>query len=224
VSVQILPWTFALHTSVQSPNTSALQHWFGKNASPLLSAVLQTRLTAALCHCKHTFGHLLSIPVCIQPTPVHCIVGFSKKDSPLLSVALQTRHSAGLNHCKYTYGHLLSIQMCSHQTPKHYSTGIGKKHSPLLSAALQTRLSAGLSHCKYTYGHLLSIQMCSHQTPMHWNWQKALPTAECCSANQTDSSLVSVQILPWTFALHTSVQSPNTNALQHWFEENAVHC
>jgi len=124
-------------------------------------------------------------------------------------------------HCKHTFGHLLSIQVCVETTPVHCIVGFGKKESPLLSDALQTRLLASLSNCKYTYGHLLSIQMCSHQTPMHWNWQNAIPTAECCSANQADSSLVSVQILPLTFALHTCVQSPNSNAPQHWFGDIA---
>ena len=128
------------------------------------------------------------------------------KRIPLLSAALQTRLTAALGHCKYTYGCLLSTQVCSHPKPMLGCTGISKKHSSLLSDALQTKLAAGLCHCKYTYGDLLSTQVCSHQTPMHWNWQKALLTAECCSANQTDSSLVSLQLHLWRFGLHTGVQ------------------
>ena len=39
-----------------------------------------------------------------------------------------------------------------------------------------------------------------------------LPSA----AKQAHSRLVSLQLHPWRFPLHTGVQSNNTNALQHW--------
>ena len=38
----------------------------------LLSAAVQTRLTAGLGHCKYTYGDLLSVQVCSDPTAVQC--------------------------------------------------------------------------------------------------------------------------------------------------------
>ena len=135
--------------------------------SLLLSAALQTKLTADLCHCKYTYGYLLFIQVCSDISPRQCSTVQGKMQSPLLSAALQTQLTAGLCHCKYTYGYLLLIQVCSDISPRQCSTVQGKMQSPLLSAALQTKLTAGLCHCKYTYGYLLLIQVCSDISPRH---------------------------------------------------------
>ncbi len=75
--------------------------------SPLLTAALQDRLAAGLYHCNYTYGDLLCIQVCSDPTPVHCNTVQSKMHSPLLSAALQDRLAAGLYHCNYTYEDLL---------------------------------------------------------------------------------------------------------------------
>ncbi len=64
--------------------------------APLLSAAVQSRLTAALCHCNYTYEDLLFIQVCRAPTPVHCNTAFGKMQSPLLSAAVQNRLTAGL--------------------------------------------------------------------------------------------------------------------------------
>jgi len=114
----------------------------GRIASPLFSAALQTRLTAALCHCIYTCGDLLFIQVCSDATPMHCSPGQGRIALPLFSAALQTRLTAALCHCKYIYGDLLFIQVCSDATPKHCSTGQDRLALPLFSAALQTRLTA----------------------------------------------------------------------------------
>ena len=117
--------------------------------------------------------------------------------SPLLSAALQDRLAAGMYHCNYTYEALLVIQVCSDPTPVHCITVQGKMQSPLLSAALQDRLAAGLYHCNYTYEDLLLIQVCSDQTPVHCNTVQGkmqFPTAQCCSARQACSRLVSLQL------------------------------
>ena len=120
----------------------------------------------------------------------------TKCSPPLLSAALQDRLAAGLYHCNYTYEALLLIQVCSDPTPEHCNTVFCKWHSPLLSAALQDRLAAGLYHCNYTYEALLLIQVCSDPTPetlQHCFLQMAFPTAQCCSARQACSRLVSLQ-------------------------------
>ena len=113
---QIHQWRFAFHTH---PTPMQCSTHSGKLQHPLLSATLQTRLTAALWYCKYTCGDLLSIQVCTHPTPKHCITDSGKLQHPLLSGPLQTRLIAALWHCKYTSGGLLSILVCTHPTPKH---------------------------------------------------------------------------------------------------------
>ena len=151
----------------------------GRKASPLFSAALQTRLTARLCHCNHTYGDLLFIQVCSHATPEHCSTGQGKKASPLFSAALQNRLTACLCHWKHTYGHSLFIQVCSDATPKHCSAGQGRKASPLFSAALQTGLTACLCHWNHTCGDLLFIQGCSDAAPKHCSTGRAEKTPHC---------------------------------------------
>ncbi len=62
---------------------------FGEMHSPLLSAALENRLTAALCHCNYTHEDLLFIQVCSDPPPMHCSTGFGNMHSRLLRAALQ---------------------------------------------------------------------------------------------------------------------------------------
>ena len=49
---------------------------------PLLSAAVQNRLTAGLCHCKYTYGQLLFRQVCSSPTAVQCHPAFGKMQLP----------------------------------------------------------------------------------------------------------------------------------------------
>jgi len=60
-------------------------------------------ISIGLCQCSYTFGDLLFIQVCSDPTPVHCNTRFGKKQSPLLSAAVHNRFTAGLCQCNYTY-------------------------------------------------------------------------------------------------------------------------
>jgi len=82
--------------------------------SSLFSTALQNRLTAGLCHCNSTYGDLLFIQMCREPTEMHCSTDLGKMHSSLFSSALQNRLTAGLCHCNSTHGDLLF------------------KHSPLL--------------------------------------------------------------------------------------------
>ncbi len=99
----------------QHQNTATL--FSGIMHSPLLTAALQDRLAAGLYHCNYTYGDLLCIQVCSDPTPEHCNTAFCKWHSPLLTAALQDRLAAGLYHCKYIYEDFLFIQVCSDPTP-----------------------------------------------------------------------------------------------------------
>jgi len=81
----------------------------GKAACLLLSAALQNRLAAALCHCNYTYGGLLFIQVCSDATTMHCSSDQGKIACLLFSAALQNRLKAALCHCNYTYGDLLFL-------------------------------------------------------------------------------------------------------------------
>ena len=98
----------------------------GKMHSSLLSAALQIRLTAGLCHCNYTCGDLLFIQVCGNPTEMHCGTDLGKTHFPLFSAALQNMLTAGLCHCSHTCEDLLSIQVCIDPTLMHCSTSQGK--------------------------------------------------------------------------------------------------
>ena len=89
---------------------------------PMLSAAVQTRLTAGLGHCKNTYGDLLSVQVCSDPIAVQCHTAFG--NCPLLSAAVQNKLTAGSGHCKYTYGDLLSVQGCSDPTAVQCHTAL----------------------------------------------------------------------------------------------------
>jgi len=112
------------------PNTSAVQHCFGKMHSPQFSPALQIRFTAGLCQCSYTSGDLLFIQLCSDPTPVRCNTVFGHFCRPLCD-------------SDYTYGGLLFIQVCIKPTPMQCSFGQGKTQPSLFSAAPQNRLTAG---------------------------------------------------------------------------------
>ena len=88
----------------------------GKMHFPLFSDALQHRLTAGFCHCNNTYGDLLFVQVCSEPTKMQCSAGLSKMHSPLFSDALQNRLAAGFCHCNCIYGDLLVIHVCSEPT------------------------------------------------------------------------------------------------------------
>ena len=154
-----------------------------KMQSPLYSDALQKNLTAGLCHCNYTCGHLLFIQERSDPKEMHCSSDQGKMQSPLFSDALQKNLTAGLCHCNYTYGHLLFIQECSDPTEMHCSTDKGKMQSILFSAALQKNLTAGLCHRRCTYGHLLFIQECSDPKEMHCSTDKGLSRQQAFAAS-----------------------------------------
>jgi len=67
VPLQLHLWPFSPHTGLQSPTRMQCSIRSGKNHSLLLTAALQTRLPAALCHCNYTYGHFLPIQACSHP-------------------------------------------------------------------------------------------------------------------------------------------------------------
>ena len=100
MSLQRHLWIFLQHTGVQYPITNALQHCSWQNAFLTACVALQNRLTAVLCHCKHTFGYFFKTQVCSVPSPMHYSTSQGKSHSSLPRVTLQNRLTAGLCHCK----------------------------------------------------------------------------------------------------------------------------
>ena len=80
-------------------------------------------------------------------------------------------------------------------------------------------------HCSYTYGHLLFIQMCSDPSHMLCSTAEGKmqsPLFSLALQNRLTAGSVLLQLHLWTFALHTGVQRPTTNALQQISGQNAV--
>jgi len=84
----------------------------GKTASLLFSAALQHRLTAALCHCNRTYGHLLFIQVCSDATPMHCSTGQGK----IASLTVQC--------CSATQAHSMLVPLQLHLLRFALHTGV----------------------------------------------------------------------------------------------------
>ena len=83
VPLQIHLWIFSFNTGCavaqqQCKDTLLL----AKCSCPLLSAAVQSRLTAGLYHCKYIYGDLLSRQVCSDPTAVQCQAAFGKVHLP----------------------------------------------------------------------------------------------------------------------------------------------
>ncbi len=140
-----------------------------------------------------TYGDLLFIQVCSDATPMHCITVQGKTASPLFCAALQTKLTGCLCHCNYTYGDLVFTQVCSDATPMHPSTGHGKTAAPLFSAALQTKLTAKLH--LWSFALHTGVQRCNTNALHHWSGQDSWPIVHCCSANQADSKVLTLQSL-----------------------------
>ena len=194
---------------------------------PLLSAAVQNRLTAGLCHCKYTYGYLLSDRCAVAQQQCKATLLLAKCNCPLLSAAVQNRLTAGLCHCKYTYGYLLSIQVCSApnsartrcsgdlllvqvcsdptavQCHCFWQSAIAPCSVLLCKTAADSKLLCKTGNCKYTYGYLLfntGVQW-PNSSARHTAFGKVqLPPAQCCCAKQADSRLVPLQIHLWIFA------------------------
>ena len=85
----------------------------------------------------------------------------------------------------------------------HCSAAQGKLHSPPL------RLTTALCHWNHTFQGLLFTQVCSEPAQMHCRTgQNAFPIAQCRSADQADSSIVSLQTHIWASPKVCSDPSP----------------
>ena len=116
---------------------------------------------------------------------------------------------------------LLLIQVCSDPTPMLSSTGFGKMHLPVSRALLQHRLTACLCHCSYTYEDLLLINLCIDTTAMLCSTgfgKMHLPVSRALLQHRLTACLCHCS---YRFAAHKVVHRHNSNALQHWFWQDA---
>jgi len=89
----------------------------------------------------------------------------------------------------------------------------------------KTGSQQAVCQCSYTIGDLLFLQVCSGSPHMPCNNVQGTMQSLLFSAalqNRLTAGTVSLQLHLWRFALQTSVQCCNTNALQHWSGQNAV--
>ena len=145
---------------------------------PLLSAAVQNRLTAGLCHCKYTYGGLLFRQVCSGPTAVqgHTLL-LAKCNCPLLSAAVQNRLTAGLCHCKYTYGDLLFRQVCSGPTAVQGHTAFGKVQLPPARCCCAKQADSRLVPLQihlWRFALQTGVQWPNSSARTHCFWQSAI--------------------------------------------------
>ena len=152
----------------------------------------------AVCHCSYTYGDLLFIQVCSDPTQ-STAARFRAKCSLYCSVLLcKTGWQQAVCHCSYTYGDLLFIQVCSDPT-ESTAARFRAKCSLYCSVLLcKTGSQQAVCHCSYTYGDLLFIQVCSDPTESTAARFRAnaVSTVQCCSAKQAHSRQCVTAVTP----------------------------
>ena len=220
VPLQIHLWRLAFQTGVCSNPTAVQCHTaLAKCSCPLLSAAVQSRLTAGLYHCKYIYGYLILIQVCTGRTAVQGHTAFGKVQLPPAQRCCAKQADSRLVPLQIHLWRLaFQTGVCSSPTAVQCHTALAKCSCPLLSAAVQSRLTAGLYHCKYIYGYLILIQVCTGRTAVqgHTAFGKVqLPPAQRCCAKQADSRLVPLQIHLRRFAFQTGVCSSPTAVQCH---------
>ncbi len=169
---------------------------FGKLHSTLSSAALQNRLTACMCHCKYTYEGLLLTQVGSDPTPMHCSTGLGKciPHCPVLLCKTGSQHACvtaitPMNIC------------CSHKCAviHHQSTAslVLANCIPLCPVLLcktgsQHACVTAITPMKACCSHKCAL--IHHQCTAALVLANAFPTVQCCSAKQTRSMLVSLQL------------------------------
>ena len=122
-------------------------------ASPLFSAAVQTRLTACLCHCNHTYGDLLFIQVYSDATPMHCSTVRGSIAFPLFRAALQKQ--ADSRHCATA---TTPLEICSSYrcaVMQHQSTSALVQAEQLFHCSvLQSKTGSQLALCLCNYTHV----------------------------------------------------------------------
>ena len=186
----------------------------------LLSAAVQNRLTAGLCHCKYTYGDLLSRQVCaVAQQQCSATLLLAKCSCPLLSAAVQSRLTAGLYHCKYIYGYFILIQVCTGRTAVQGHTAFGKVQLPPAQRCCAKQADSRLVPLQmHLWRFAFQTGVCSSPTAVqcHTAFGKVqLPPAQCCCAKQDDSRLVPLQIHLWRLAFQTGVCSSPTAVQCH---------
>ena len=191
------------------------------NCIPHCSAALQNRLTAGLGHCNYTYGDLLFIQVCSDTTAMHCSTGqinwiphcsklLCKTGSQLVWVTAITpmeiccsyRCAVTQQQCTAALGRANCIPHCSKLLCKTGSQLVWVTAITPMEICCSYRCAVTQQQCTAALGR-----------------STGFPTVQSCSAKQAHSWFGSLQLHLWRFAVRTGVQSPNSNALQHWADQ-----
>ena len=144
----------AIHTGVQSLNTSAVQNSSGQNAGFVALCCCANKLAAVLCHCICTYQVWLSTQVCVHQTPVQRSTLEGKMQALLLCVAVQTSWqqccTTAFTPIKFGYPHRCAIT-------KHQCS----------AAPLRAR-------CRLCCSVLLSKQAGSSVVPLHLHLSRSV--------------------------------------------------
>ncbi len=163
---------------------------------PLVSAAVQNRLTTGCHHSRNTCEELLFVYVRSDAAPMQSSTAQGKMHLPLLS-ALQNRLTANLCYCNNTYEDLLLMQVIKDSKTMHCNTVQGKMHSPLVSGAVEKQVGlAANTPRKNCSANKLAVTQ--HKSNAALPGQDACPIAQCCSAKQADSRMVSLQMHLWS--------------------------
>jgi len=95
-------------------------------------------------------------------------------------------------------------------------------HCPVLLC--KTGSQHAFWQCNFTHEDLLFMLVCMDPAPMHCSTAQGKPHFSLSSAalqNRLTACIVLLQIYLWRILLHTGLQSPSTNALQHCSVGNA---
>ena len=162
-----------------------------KIASPLFFAALQTRLTAALCHCKYTYADLLFRQVCGDSTPMHCSTGLDKISSPTVMCCsakkAHSRHNVTASRPIERFVPRTGVRWPNTNALQHWSR---QNSFPTVRCCSANQADSSLVSLKIHLGRFglhAGVRWPNTNALQHWSRQNSFPTVQCCSANQAHS-------------------------------------
>ena len=149
--------------------------------SPLLKTAVQDMFTAGLRLNSYTYGKLLFIHVCSDPTPRHCSTVQGKMHSPLLSAAVQDRFTAGLCLSSYLAHnlHCLHGTVCSFVSMSADALQHNRTFLWLLAACCKFMLLTGPSCLAGCYCYTNSLLSWNAQVQRDFSLQHVQVQVNC---------------------------------------------
>ena len=144
---------------------------------PLLSAAVQNRLTAGLCHCKYTYGYLLSIQVCSGPTAVQGHTAFGKVQLPPAQCCCAKQADSRLVPLQIHLWIFAFRQVCSGPTAVQGHTAFGKVQLPPAQCCCAKQADSRLVPLQihlWIFAFNTGVQWPNSSARPHCFWQSAI--------------------------------------------------